>query len=350
LNSNDPKWKHANFVTVRNPLRTALNYEHAQQQAKAAGVPLIVAVAEDVRKLRGQGSASLEARRRKRVLQLADNKTDNLPGLLPLHPGQFLMLRDNKAVEVGLANGSVGILEAIILDTTDPLPLALEPGSIFFTKKLPVCLLVRFKNFHLSKTATHIPRHLKEPLASSFAALGDLDEGVIPILPKQASFSWTVDHETNTKWKIRRKQFPVTPAACITAHAAQGMTLGPTIVDLNGADVITNGPYVILSRVTTMQDLRFVRPFPISVLQKGLDPEYVADMQRLRQLERHFASPFFAQIPGLELHMNTQDAKRDERQSAQVDSDAGYNIPFLSHTCSFLCPFQNTTPKVGCPA
>src|SRR6185437_9842209 len=45
LNTNDPKWKHANFVTVRNPLRTALNYEHAQQQAKAAGVPLIVAVA-----------------------------------------------------------------------------------------------------------------------------------------------------------------------------------------------------------------------------------------------------------------------------------------------------------------
>jgi len=97
LNTNDPKWKHANFVTVRNPLRTALNYEHAQQQAKAAGVPLIVAVAEDVRKLRGQGSASLEARRRKCVLQLADNKTDNLPGLLPLYPGQFLMLRDNKA-------------------------------------------------------------------------------------------------------------------------------------------------------------------------------------------------------------------------------------------------------------
>ena len=129
------------------------------------------------------------------------------------------------------------------------------------------------------------------------------------------------------------------------------MTLGPTIVDLNGADVITNGPYVILSRVTTMQDLRFVRPFPISVLQKGLDPEYVADMQRLRQLERRFASPFFAQIPGLELHMNTQDAKRDEQQSAQSDSDAGYNIPFWSHTCSFLCPFQKTTTiQIGCPA
>ena len=201
---------------------------------------------------------------------------------------------------------------------------------------------MRFKNFHLSKTATHIPRHLKEPLASSFAALGDLDEGVIPILPKQASFSWTVDHETNTKWKIRRKQFPVTPAACITAHAAQGMTLGPTIVDLNGADVITNGPYVILSRVTTMQDLRFVRPFPISALQKGLDPEYVADMQRLRQLERRFASPFFAQIPGLELHMKTQDAKREERQSAQSDSDAGYNIPFCPAHAHFSVLFRRT--------
>ena len=120
------------------------------------------------------------------------------------------------------------------------------------------------------------------------------------------------------------------------------MTLGPTIVDLNGADVITNGPYVILSRVTTMQDLRFVRPFPISVLQKGLDPEYVADMQRLRQLERHFASPFFAQIPGLELHMKTQDAKREERQSAQSDSDAGYNIPFCPAHAHFSVLFRRT--------
>jgi hypothetical protein len=136
-------------------------------------------------------------------------------------------------------------------------------------------------------------------------------------------------------------------------------------------------------------------------------------MQRLRQLERRFASPFFAQIPGLELHMNTQDAKRDEHQSDSdagcnipfhmlislsfsehdypnrlpgfgkqctsmicqddsdddvlmvqdtdpglpphdhalpSDSDAGYNIPFVSHTCSFLCPFQNTTTQIGCPA
>ena len=35
---------------------------------------------------------------------------------------------------------------------------------------------------------------------------------------------------------------------------------------------------------------------------------------------------------------------------AQSDSDAGYNIPVLSHTCSFLCPFQNTTTQIGCPA
>jgi heme/copper-type cytochrome/quinol oxidase subunit 3 len=79
-------------------------------------------------------------------------------------------------------------------------------------------------------------------------------------------------------------------------------------------------------------------------------------MQRLRGIEGRFAARFFDQIPGLEVHMKAQHAKRKEQerlsaaQYSHSDSDAGTNL-FLFHACSLFCPLQTTrTTQTACQA
>ena len=45
----------------------------------------------------------------KKLLELSDNKTKHLPGLLPLVPGMPVILTQNIAIELGLINGMNGI-------------------------------------------------------------------------------------------------------------------------------------------------------------------------------------------------------------------------------------------------
>jgi hypothetical protein len=55
------------------------------------------------------------------LLSLPDNKTESLPGYLPLVSGMPVLLTDNIATELGLSNGTKGIFRRIVyeeLDTT----------------------------------------------------------------------------------------------------------------------------------------------------------------------------------------------------------------------------------------
>ena len=179
-----------------------------------------MAAAEDVRKLRGQGSASLEARRQTRS-PIGGQQNDNLPGLLPLYPGQFLMLRDNEAVEVGLANGSVGIRKPSSLTQQTRFRLHWSRINLFHeeTSCLPAGAFQKLSSFQ--DRCAH-PSPLKQPLASSFAALGNLEEGVIPsCLNKRRSAGPSTTRPTpNGKFAASSFPLPPPPASQHTLHKA----------------------------------------------------------------------------------------------------------------------------------
>ena len=51
---------------------------------------------------------------KRRLLALPDNKTEHLPGYLPLVPGIPVLLQENIACELGLSNGTQGIFRELV--------------------------------------------------------------------------------------------------------------------------------------------------------------------------------------------------------------------------------------------
>ncbi|CAF4539452.1 unnamed protein product, partial [Rotaria magnacalcarata] len=57
-----------------------------------------------------------DLRLRKTILELPDNKTEHLPGYLPLVPGMPVLLTENMATELGLSNGIRGIFHQLVYE------------------------------------------------------------------------------------------------------------------------------------------------------------------------------------------------------------------------------------------
>ncbi|CAF4210093.1 unnamed protein product [Rotaria sordida] len=63
-----------------------------------------------------QGRSVDDLRLRQAILELPDNKTEHLPGYLPLVPGMPVLLTENVASEIGLSNGTRGIFRRFVYD------------------------------------------------------------------------------------------------------------------------------------------------------------------------------------------------------------------------------------------
>lgn len=62
--------------------------------------------------------------------------------------------------------------------------------------------------------------------------------------------------------KLRRTQIPLQPGFAMTVHKSQGLSMKTAIVDLEGCSG-TEAPYVMLSRVKSLEGLIIIRPFRI---------------------------------------------------------------------------------------
>jgi hypothetical protein len=101
---------------------------------------------------------------------------------------------------------------------------------------------------------------LFKPSRSSFPKLENLEEGVIPVFPAEASFF--INGKNGTK--ITRRQIPMTAAYAFTDYKSQGQTLEHVIVDLakpaRGALTPFNA-YVALSRSCGRSSIRLLWEF-----------------------------------------------------------------------------------------
>ena len=179
--------------------------------------PTIEAVAEhNVAKLRasGQPIAVLSAVHTGPGASKATS--DDAGGLEPvicIAHGARVMLSADLWVEVGLANGALGTVEAICYEGDQRPP------------NLPIAVTVKFDSY----------------------SGPTLPDGTVPITPLRRTWF-------STTKPCSRLQIPLKLAWAVTIHKSQGLTLDKAVID-------TGLIFVACSRVRQLTDLLFVPPF-----------------------------------------------------------------------------------------
>ena len=218
----------------------------------------------------------------RRLLSLPDNKTEHLPGYLPLIPGMPVLLQENIACELGLSNGAQGIFRELVYDPTSEFTSGSTEG--IFT---PDTIFVRNVHYAL----VEIPK-------SKIQKLDSLSPLLIPIPIVEKTFEANFeklyadkspimkilkDKKLKTTITVKRKTLPLIPAYSITTHKSQGQTLPKIIIDLNMPPgmVEVASAYVPLSRVQQLTDLVILQDFPVDALQVKQSRSQIAEQNRL---------------------------------------------------------------------
>ena len=93
-------------------------------------------------------------------------------------------------------------------------------------------------------------------------------------------------HGGHTRLSISRYQLPLTLAYAITDYKAQGATFKRAIVDLTpppSGGIDANSPYVMLSRVMSLDGLMILGDFPDDVLRRPIDADVWRELHRQMQ-------------------------------------------------------------------
>ena len=145
------------------------------------------------------------------VLDTVDKRTRGKVRKLALYKGMRAVLTDNKSVKDDFVNGTVGIVEDIYLQAGAVKVIYFRPES--YAPSAPALRVVP-----------------KEETVNGIARVGS----------------------------VRRLQFPLLPAHCVTVHRVQGSTLTHDVHVLLNREFFAPGQaYVALTRVTTLRQLHF---------------------------------------------------------------------------------------------
>ncbi|CAF3395890.1 unnamed protein product, partial [Rotaria socialis] len=220
---------------------------------------------------------------------LSDNKTEHLPGLLPLVPGMPVILTQNIAIELGLINGMNGIFRQFVYQMDS------------------VSKNVISETFPNNTQYAHRPLYALIEIAKSKIEcnLEQLQPKLIPIPAVEQTFRVDIsdiipkDKKAKSNRKailsIKRRALPLVPAYFITTHKSQGQTLNKFVIDLklpNETDDIA-AVYVPSSRVKRLTDLVILRYFDYKVLQIKPSKSQLAEIQRLDKLYLETQARFF---------------------------------------------------------
>ena len=117
---------------------------------------------------------------------------------------------------------------------------------------------------------SHLPRVIVLDFHTKEWHLPGWEPGLYPIFPSKGR-QWFLDgYRKHPVLGVKRTQFMITPALAITAHAAQGRTLGAVIADLErGRGVSWMSSYVAITRVRRRENLLIFRPFDRKPYNEG---------------------------------------------------------------------------------
>ena len=194
--------------------------------------------------------------------------TDGLPRELQLYVGMPVYLTRNIATELGLTNGTTGVVRSIHL----------QDGEVISGDT----------GFHHPK---HHPDYIIVELDDvTMKPLDGLKPNHVPIFPEKGYFQVRVKGKKDP-FNIKRIQFPLVPRFSCTAHKSQGQTLDKAIVDLVPQPGLKGGvqinfSYVPLSRVRTSKNLTILRPFDPSILKAEVNEGCAAMMKEFKARDK----------------------------------------------------------------
>ncbi|PPQ86519.1 hypothetical protein CVT26_008820 [Gymnopilus dilepis] len=188
----------------------------------------------------------------KRHLQsLHSGLTNQRLGKIPLVIGMPVMIGQNYDLEGGIVNGCMGKLRKIRYKED-------EHGNRYATSCVVECDSI------------------------SCEALHGLPPNHAVVLEDTVDMTFEHPH-SGKKCKIKRTQLPLTPAFALTAHKAQGQTMPKALVDIQSCRG-TESPYVMISRVTSLQGLLILRPFDTKKIKCRQSEDVRKEMTRLETL------------------------------------------------------------------
>ncbi|CAF4598996.1 unnamed protein product [Rotaria socialis] len=226
-----------------------------------------------------------DLRLRKTTLELPDNKTEHLPGYLPVVPGRPVLLTENVSTELGLSNGTREIFHRLVYEESSADIQFQDKNFPTNTKFVtqPKYALVEFPNCKLDSELAELQTKIIPISISEQTFLFDVKELLAENVAKAAKIN-----KKTTKISIKRKALPLIPAYSMTTHKSQGQTLGKIIIDL----AMPPGPveiasvYVPLSRVKRLDDLLIIRPFEFAALQVKPSTAQREELERLNRIAK----------------------------------------------------------------
>ncbi|VDB89145.1 unnamed protein product [Peniophora sp. CBMAI 1063] len=247
-------------VVGTNLVRQSINMAKSSIEARAAGRRLYLCAARDTRDKIPVSDSDRHKGERTTLLHLekpaGDRKRrkDMLPGFLPLYVGMPVIYKvRNLAVELGIANGSQGIVVAVETE--------------------------------MDASAYEVAKYALVKFEKCKANLRGLPSGVVPVLPVTSTFSAvarSADRMKSGMVSVTRSQLPLQPAFAITSHSAEGKTMPKVLVDFKDeTDKWGFAPYVGISRVQRRTDLALMRPVTLSTLNKPLPPGLQTHLNKL---------------------------------------------------------------------
>ena len=201
--------------------------------------------------------------------------TKGLPRELPMYVGMPVFLTTNIATELGLTNGTTGIIKSIHLQNGEMISEDTGFHHVEFTDT--DFIVVELDDITVKPLRGLNPNH-------------------IPIFAKKLNFQVSAQGKRREKKKakqvsVNRCHFPIVPRFSCTAHKSQGMTLDKAIIDLvpqptMKSPIDINFAYVPLSRVRRLEDLTILRPFDAKIIKVQPNQACSAMMEEFRKMDK----------------------------------------------------------------
>jgi hypothetical protein len=276
------EWRTAPIIISDNATKDAFNIKSARAFAERTGRPLHWYHASDTI---GRNKPVTNPELINRLQGMDSGATNSRLGKIPLVMGMPVMISQNFDVPGGVVNGCSGFLRS-----------------------------VRYR------VDNNGDRHA----ISCVVEAPDTSPGIVAGLPDHhvVALEDTVpisfkDRYTKESVTVSRTRLPLLPAFAMTAHKAQGKTLKHVIINLQSCSG-TETPYVMISRVTSLDGLLILKGFSISKItcrqsQESRDEarrqQYLALLTTIRtgtpeevsdadaEIKRYFSASGLPEIP-----------------------------------------------------
>lgn len=245
--SDSRDWFDAPVIVYGNACKDKLNELAVSRYAALTGRTVQWYCCQDEHK----GVGFSDQRIRNKLRNKPSGKTQGLLGRIPIVLGMRVVVSKNFDVEGGILNGSIGVLRKIRYVLDD------------------------YGDRHLKSCVVELP----DSDAEQMPGLGSKE---FPIT--EECKDWSIYKKMQNKQRrltVTRTQVPIQPAYAFTCHRAQGQTFSRVMVDLQSCPSLESA-YVMLSRATSLDGVRILRPFEMSKLATPPGKELTHELLRLQ--------------------------------------------------------------------